>query len=136
MAEAVQNREEAVLALQSCLDAKGWAVTVLPDASVVGDKDEDSDRFDADFAQCSGAGEPVEYTESTARQEYGRWVDVAACLRAQGRTVSEAPSEDTWVDLALKNASGTLEPGESLWLPYLEVAPTAELEKECPQPWF
>jgi hypothetical protein len=145
-AEQAQEREEYRTALQSCLDGKGWKVTVNRDGGIDESfQGDEIERIHVDVDTCRvSMGFPASddlppQDEASLRRQYAMLVDTATCLRAQGVDVADPPSEDTWVDTSLQ---GTDEQKQHQWHPYDDPAwakvpedRVAELERTCPQPW-
>jgi hypothetical protein len=140
VAEQAAKREEFRTAMQACLDARGWQVTVDLNGGIVEPftSDEQS-RFTTDYDVCrvlmgySAEGLPA--TVDELKVNYGQWLDVRDCFVAHGVAMGPPQSEDAWLDAVQSGSS-------DLWLPYtdpaLEALPMDEqeaLEALCPQPW-
>jgi len=162
-AQQAQDREQARAALQACLDGKGWKVTVneFGGADEPFSDDAELTRYHADMVDCRasvGLSDQAP-TQQQAEQAYHGMLDTAACLRAQGFQVSDAPSEQTWVEAFLAassdtaTAEGATEAGDGatsvsdVWEPYGELIAAAQddqsqlerisaTEKTCPQWWI
>lgn len=145
-AEQAQDQEEYRSSLQGCLDGMGWDVTVDRHGGVEEPfADAELERFTTDVATCrtgmglspDGSGTP---DEATLRTEYSRLRDTWLCLRAHDVDLADPPSEDTWLDAAVRAHSG--DQSAELWHPYADPAFQAlpmdratSLETSCPQPW-
>ena len=161
-AQQAQEREQARVALQTCLDGKGWSVTVneFGGASEPFSDDAEMTRYHADMVDCRASAGLSDQapTQQQAEQAYRGALDTAACLRAQGFEVPDAPSEQSWVEAFLTassdaaTAGGTAEAGDDnvtssqVWSPYGELVAAAQddqaqltkisdAEKTCPQWW-
>jgi len=155
-AQQAQDREQARNALQSCLDGKGWTVTVneFGGADEPFSDDVELTRYHADMVDCRasvGLSDRAP-TREQAEQAYHGMLDTAACLRAQGFEVSGAPSEQTWVEAFLAASSDTATAGgatsaSDVWEPYGELIAAAQgdetrlarisaTEQTCPQWWI
>jgi len=141
VAEQAAQREEYRAALQSCLDGKGWHVTVNLDGGI--DEPLTSDeysQFMADQGACRQSmglsAEGIPATLDELKVNYSQWLDVRNCFIAHGVQMGPPQSEDAWLDAA---QSG----GGDLWLPYSDPALEAlsmdeqdALKALCPQPWL
>lgn len=142
VAEQAAQREEYRAQLQSCLDGRGWHVTVDLNGGIVEpftDATEFS-RFESDKQACrvsmgySADGLPA--TPDELKLQYEQLLDVRNCLIAHGLDMAEpSQSEDAWIDAAQTGAVD--------WAPYndpaIDALPLDEQEElwtvVCPQPW-
>jgi hypothetical protein len=141
-AEQARAREEMASKLQTCMDAKGWTVTLneYGGAAEAFTTEEELDRFNEDSMQCQiESGRNVAaVTEAELRADYRRDVDTMRCLRNEGFDVADPPSEDAYVESRLATV-----PPDDLWVPYddpalqdvLGTGDAAALERTCPQNW-
>jgi hypothetical protein len=149
-AEQAQEREEYQVALQACLDGKGWDLTVNRDGGV--DEaltDADMARLPADVDGCRLSmglpAEPPAPTEEELRDHYAKLLDVRECLVAQGIAMAPAQSQDAWLDAEARASAATTDEERAavdLWHPYDDDEIAAlpgdrqeELFGLCPQPW-
>lgn len=149
MAEQKQMEEQFVLNLQSCMDSKGWSLTVdsaggflepfsstdeMERAKVDGDACLNEQGIDPSFLS-----EPL--TDASLRKMYTYDVDTYDCLVAQGiKMQNKPPSEDVYVEQALAAQSGIETPDS--WWPYgdevftsLNESQVKELKESCPERW-
>jgi len=140
VAQQAAEREEYRSQLQSCLDGKGWHVTVDLNGGIAEgftDKAEMA-RVSDDFTACrvsmgySPYGTPQ--TLDDLKLNYSQLLDTRACLVARGLDMAPPPSEDAWIEGTQANTY--------VWHPYYDPAFTAlsmdeqnALEALCPQPW-
>jgi hypothetical protein len=149
MAEQAQLREEFVARLQSCMNVRGWHLTVDESAGFAEPFDslEELERAGADRDQCleeqgidpTAASGPS--TEAALREMYRYDVDTHECLVARGlRLERTPPSVDQYIEDGLASQSG--ESVADPWWPYGDPAvlalletDVAELRVTCPERW-
>jgi len=146
VAEQAAQREEYQAGLQSCLDGKGWQVTVDLDGGIeegFTDQNEFA-RLTTDIKACrvsmgySADGVPA--TVDELKVFYSQLLDTRACLVAHGVAMGPPPSEDAWIDAQQPGTDA--QSGDADWHPYNDPALEAlsmdqqnALEALCPQPW-
>lgn len=146
MAEQAQEREQFVLDLQGCVQAKGWNVTVDEYAGVDEpfSSQEESERFRSDADECiTQLGYDLsqfdeEPTVAQLQQWYERETDVYNCLVNEGVEMAvEPPSEEEFIEQWLQSSSDDL-----AWWAYgdptilaMSGAEVAQLQQSCPEPW-
>lgn len=146
MAEQAQEREQFVIDLQSCMEAKGWNVTVDEyGGSLEGfESANEAERARDDTDECildlgyDLAGFEEERTVDEIRARYRQELDVYHCIRHKGVAMEqEPPSEDVFIE---QHLSG--ETSEQTWWAYgdpevieLGAAEVADLQQVCPEPW-
>lgn len=151
-AQQAQKQEEYRVALQACLDGKGWDLTVTSLGGVEeGLSKADMQRFPGDLDTCRTSmglpTQPPPKTDAELRDEYRKDLDVRACLVAQGYAMAEPQSEDAWLDAARESYDpATTEERLReivMWTPYgdpvIDALPPSnvdELTTVCPQVAF
>lgn len=146
MAEQVQAREQFVLDLQSCMDSKGWDLTVdeYGGSAEPFESAAEAERARDDTDECildlgyDLTGFDEERTVDDSRARYQQELDVYHCLRHQGVVMEqEPPSEEIFVEQRLSGGTS-----EQMWWPYgdpgvleLGTERVAELHQVCPEPW-
>lgn len=122
-------------ALADCLNEKGWDVTLNEATGGVGFEGttEQMDQYEIDQAECMPEDDSIPLSEFTSEQWtalYQAELETAECLRAEGVSVEEAPSEQVFIDRYQSS-----EP----WMSYTFVGEVSsdrwdELNMLCPQP--
>lgn len=105
MADVVEEDEEYVSAMSTCLEDRGQ--TVLAHAGTVGiqpPSDENgetlpgaSDLADQAWEECTDLVPEQTYLSDDRDLEYDRMLDVITCLEAEGHPLPEPPSREAWV---------------------------------------
>lgn len=146
-AEQAQEREEARIALQACMDAKGWNIELdeWGGSDEPFTSQEEVNRFSEESMACQSElgfiGEVP--TEASLRDRYAKDLDTWECLRAQGFEVADPPSVETYIESRLdrdyegevwlpyqdESISQALETGGITWEEFIQ------LEIDCPQQW-
>ncbi|MFC4613442.1 hypothetical protein ACFO3K_01830 [Cellulomonas algicola] len=146
-AEQAREREEVAAKMQTCMDAKGWTVTLdeYGGAAEPFTSEDEANRFSEDSMACQEeAGRRLgALTEDELREAYTRDVDTMMCLRNEGFDMADPPTVDTYVESRLADP-----PPDDLWVPYTDPAVQGalesgslsadglvELERTCPQNW-
>ena len=144
VAQQAAEREEYRSQLQSCMNGKGWDVTLNQYGGVDEPftSNDEVTRFVSDTEQCRvSMGYPAVSGTATLdelKQNYSQLLDTRACLVAHGVNMAPpAQSEDAWVEAS----QAGVELGY-VWHPYNDPALLAlsmdeqnALEALCPQPW-
>lgn len=125
-----------------CLIAAGWVNAVLADNGSISANNppEQTTQYQSDFERCAEAA-ATKYpnppmSDRAIRERYGYELETRDCLITRGYTISEAPSEQAWLDAFHGTGSSTL------WLPYFELftqnnitaEEEARLKQLCPDP--
>ncbi len=150
MGEQAQQIDAFVATLQSCMDSRGWNLTMDESSGILEPFSSDDEmyraRADSDSCLREQNIDPHQFdsppTEAQLRTMYRYDVDTYECLAAQGlRMEQQPPSADAYVESALAAANGTDDGGGSWW-PYFDPAVKslgreriAELEIVCPTRW-
>ncbi|MFT4123893.1 MAG: hypothetical protein QM635_08680 [Microbacteriaceae bacterium] len=102
-----QDDYDNSVAIQKCLEATGWEVTVTEDADggwgieAVTPNDQYS-QYQDDYQTCSEQNVTIAPLDSAAAiADYEADVTISACLRAAGYSVPEIPSKQTYVSAEL-----------------------------------
>lgn len=132
---------EWAVAMQRCMAASGWEMTILPDGGIesapvpTGQEEE----FQSEFDRCnseSGIRAP-DMTRGRAEKYYNELVAVGECLGELGYEFSPVPSEESSVESLMTES-------DPLWDPYDELliredfdeASYLEAQEHCPRPEF
>lgn len=124
-----------------CMAGRGWDVAadesdpgniLLPDGGIPPSQ---SDAYERDSSQCNeehGLNVFPPPTEAEAKMMYRHYVTTRTCLMKLGFTISEPPTEGTFI-------AGYLKEPSDFWNPYLEIPPEVgvaefrDTERACPQ---
>jgi len=146
MAEQEQQREQFVIDLQSCMDARGWNLTVdeYGGSSEPFESAEEAERAREDTDEClldlgydlAGFGE--ERTVADFRERYQQELEIYRCLRHEGVAMEhDPPTEDVFIEQHLSGGDST-----QVWWTYgdpgvleLGAEAVAELQQSCREPW-
>lgn len=139
MADKRRQSEEDEERFEACLEEAGWPGESGSRALT----DEQRPLFEEAAIGCADTlfpGTPV-IDEAEWRLHFERTLDTRDCLVAQGFAIPEPPSEDAWVEAALRD--------EQIWVPFQFVIDGVmsgsiqmtqsefdELLVECPQSGF
>ncbi|HLS15659.1 MAG TPA: hypothetical protein VK095_14205 [Beutenbergiaceae bacterium] len=146
VAEQRAEQEEYMTSLQSCVEGRGWNVTITPEGGVEEpfDNDEVDDWEEDKFACLESLGYDAEptYDEERIRLLYSRLIDTRECLVTHGHDLPAPQDEETYVENTLRLMQEG-DAGGDIWHPYnhdsfheLDREELEELEAQCPQPWF
>ncbi|MBM7479709.1 hypothetical protein ACFP63_06560 [Oerskovia jenensis] len=131
MAEQLQTTEAFTAFQEACAREKGYTVTTEIDGGISLDLSgaplEQQKAFDTVMNACynKAIGQLGEQEVPAASDFYDRVVDTHACLLAEGYTLADPPSRETWIDTF--NGADTV----NVWSPYaalLEAEP--EISKD------
>lgn len=142
------NPEAFVRKLQSCMDGKGWHVTVDENGGFLEafTSEEELQRAVDDKDQClvqmgfdDELGATGVLTEKQLRDIYRIDIQTHKCLVKQGLQMAPPPSEETYVERTIRSMSGE---EDFSWYPYLDDSVIqlseeriAQLKKKCPERW-
>jgi hypothetical protein len=149
MSQQLQDEEVFVANVQSCMDAKGWNLTVDASGGFAEPfSDEAEMKRAADDVHSCLADQGIDVTQfeqpltdSALRTMYRYDVDTYECLAAQGLDMQDPPpSQDAYVESALAAQDG--QEADDSWWPYYDPAVTAlsssevaDLQQVCPERW-
>lgn len=135
--------------LQSCLNDRGWEVTVDLNIGVVEPfTREELERFKPDKQACVEElgipDSPTTWTADSLRERYTMDLDTWQCLRQQGFELEQPPTEEAYVEQMLAVYRGEGAGPAATWYPYEEwqlrslTGPELEeMELTCPLPgWW
>lgn len=119
--------------MASCLNDSGWEVEVSEDGGVTATIPEASnDVYSTAVSECAeqlGFDNPPPMTDEQYGKLYAGLVELSDCLRGEGYTVDDVPSEQAFRDGAVFDPYGEIyASGE------ISGADFAELQAACPQP--
>jgi hypothetical protein len=140
-ASTIAPQRDYAVNMVRCLTGKGWNVVLSDQGGYLtpdGIPNEQADQYDADVKSCRAKFgydkiSAPNITRAQAQKLYGDLLNVATCVRGQGYTVPDPPSEQTFVD-ALVNYP------IPIWHPYQVVQQQGgpgelkRIEKACPVP--
>lgn len=155
MASQKQEVEQFVDRLQTCMDNKGWNLTMDEFGGMAepftSDEElnravNDSDACLADLGFDMDVVASTTVTEKQLREDYQRDIDTYQCLVNAGLKMQDPPTEDVYVEngLSLYNDEVSAEGADldQTWLPYLDPAVLSvgedDLERlrvNCPERW-
>ncbi|MBW1637822.1 hypothetical protein G3H63_01805 [Microbacterium resistens] len=119
--------------LASCLNDSGWEVTVSEDGGVTATIPEASDDiYSAAVSECTeklGIGNPPPLSDTQARKLYTALVQLSDCLRDEGYTIDNVPSEQAFLDGTVFDPYGEIYGNGEI-----AGADFADLHDTCPQP--
>lgn len=143
MAEQADMRERFTVDVQSCMDSKGWELTVDSYGGFAErfSSQEEREHAAADRDAClEDLGYDTSMFDEAPGQEalatlYDRYIDTYECLVHEGVEMErEPPAKDVWIEARLS--------GGGPWTPHLDDGVVlageeryAELEQLCPEPW-
>ncbi len=147
-AEQAREGEEAQAALQACMDGRGWSVPITKRGGTpTGFTDQDeAAAFMEDSTTCLAdlGMELPTVGDAEAREIYGYQLDTLACLRHLEIDLPDAPSQDVYVETAVRFFAG--DESADYWEPYddlwslaehgeIDADTVAAAEATCPQYW-
>lgn len=143
MAEQADMRERFTVDVQSCMDSKGWELTVDSYGGFAEpfSSPEEREHAASDRNAClEQLGYDIStFDEAPSRDTlsslYDRYLDTYECLVHEGVEMEqEPPSKEVWIEARLS--------GGEAWTPHLDDGVVlageeryAELEQLCPEPW-
>ena len=136
--EAKGGEAVYVATMMRCLADAGWEVRPSGRSYEATFPNDQADQFMEDARQCQrDKGYPTDEDEvppvspEKARELYAALVDVTPCVREQGYTVSQPPSEAAFVEALIQMPI-------PVWHPFEEAARAGRedvLEEACPIEW-
>src|SRR5690625_985349 len=147
VAEQRAEQEQYMTSLQTCVEGRGWNVTITPEGGVEEPFDNDEvEDWEEDRSECLdslGYDDELAQDEDRIRLLYSRLVDTHECLVAHGyEDLPEPQDEEIFVEVSLRAAQED-EAQVERWNPYFHESfydvsqdEVEEIEKQCPAPWF